>query len=338
MGGLLGERRNWAAGFYFGLLFCAVALLVGPFGVELARASPSSSSPSSTAAAAADDDDDDVGDIALGDGESGACCGEGGGVGEDKRQWNGKHTLRRRSKLGLAVLGAIGAGLLLLGVSGGGTRAQWADWSVVLPFCLGGVLVGMVGLAGAYCVVVLVCVRRLSVRTVMLYIGGLLHGVMVCSLSSSLSDFSSSPSSPLYLFQKKKVLNILLTEPALNPHPSPLPLPEPHPHPNPHANGPQPRSTHHLPNTPILRRRKRETHALRPMGRPTRLGAQRAPDGVLRTARRGDTHSGVGVCVVGGRTEPCCSCEGDAFAFTIVFVFLLFFFFFFFFFSIAFYC
>ena len=206
MGGLLGERRNWAAGFYFGLLFCAVALLVGPFGVELARASPSSSSPSSTAAAA-DDDDDDVGDIALGDGESGACCGEGGGMGEDKRQWNGKHTLRRRGKLGLAVLGAIGAGLLLLGVSGGGTRAQWADWSVVLPFCLGGVLAGMVGLAGAYCVVVLVCVRRVSVRTVMLYIGGLLHGVMVCSLSSSLFDFFFLPflSPPSFSKKKKKV-------------------------------------------------------------------------------------------------------------------------------------
>ena len=267
-------------------------------------------------------------------------------MGEDKRQWNGKHTLRRRSKLGLAVLGAIGAGLLLLGVSGGGTRAQWADWSVVLPFCLGGVLAGMVGLAGAYCVVVLVCVRRVSVRTVMLYIGGLLHGVMVCSLSSSLFDFFFLPFlSPPSFSKKKKITNIILTEPALNPHPSPLPLPQPHPHPNSHANRPQSRSTHHLPNTPILRRRKRETHALRPMGRPTRLGAQRALDGVLRTARRGDAHSGVGVCVVGGGTEPCCSCEGDAFAFTIVFLFLLLLlllllllFLFLFFFSIAFYC
>lgn len=89
--------------------------------------------------------------------------------------------------MGLAGLGTVGAGLLLVGVSGGGTRAEWTDWSVVVPFCLGGGLVGLVSLVGVYCVVVLVWVKGLSVGTVMLYIGGLLHGVMVClSFSPSL--------------------------------------------------------------------------------------------------------------------------------------------------------
>ncbi|PLB40699.1 major facilitator superfamily domain-containing protein [Aspergillus candidus] len=65
MGGLLGERRNWAAGFYFGLMFCAVALLVGPFGVELSHSSPSSSSSSIAAAVDHDDDDDDDDDLST---------------------------------------------------------------------------------------------------------------------------------------------------------------------------------------------------------------------------------------------------------------------------------
>ncbi|KAL4807870.1 major facilitator superfamily domain-containing protein [Aspergillus unguis] len=133
-GGLWARYGNWNWTFYFSYIFCALALLVAPFAVDLR---------------------------------------------ECKRYV--RKPARQMDWIG-AVLMPLGIGLLLIGVSWIGLPLMsWDDWRIVVSSCIGGLTM-----------VMLVVYERLwaanpmfnvgifsSVSRTMLYIGTLLHGILI---------------------------------------------------------------------------------------------------------------------------------------------------------------
>lgn len=136
-GGFFAQYGNWNWMFYFSYIFCALALLVAPFAIDLRKCN----SVSSKAAREMD--------------------------------WVG------------ACLMLLGLGSLLVGVSWVGLPPMgWNDWPVLVSSCFGGLMMVLLVLYESFWAAQPLFNLGIfsSVSRIMLYMGTLLHGLLVCEL------------------------------------------------------------------------------------------------------------------------------------------------------------